>query len=188
MSRRALDDPPGGVLLWMVVALELVTFAMLFGTIASLRANNAPMFAAGQAGLDGQIGLALTFALVTSGAIAAEGVHRYRAQRLQEARRFFLGAGAIGSAFVVLKVVDYARHLGEGHTLGASDFWDAYLLGTGFHFAHVVVGIGLLLGVAARVGQTRFEDEETAIVGSVLFWHMCDVAWFFLFPLFFAGA
>ncbi|MFZ5438820.1 MAG: cytochrome c oxidase subunit 3 [Myxococcota bacterium] len=183
---RSLEDPPGGVLLWLIVTLELVTFAMVFGLIAYQRASSAQAFAEGQQALSLQVGLALTLILVTSGALAAQGVHRFREGKLAPARRWFLGASGVGALFVVLKLVDSAKHVGEGHRLGSSDFWDAYYLGTGFHFLHVLVGLGLLLGVASRVGRAKFSDEETAIVGSALFWHMCDVAWFFLFPLFFA--
>jgi heme/copper-type cytochrome/quinol oxidase subunit 3 len=34
---------------------------------------------------------------------------------------------------------------------------------------------------------TRATPVET-IAAVALFWHLCDLAWFFLFPLFFAGA
>lgn len=186
MNARALTDPPGGVLLWLIVTLELITFAMVFGLIAHQRTSNPDVFAQGQSALSLPLGLALTLLLVTSGALAARAVHHHREQRADRARLHFLGAAALGLLFVALKLFDYTQHLGEGHRLGSSDFWDAYFLGTGFHFLHVVVGLGLLLGVAARVGRAKFTDEETAVVGSALFWHMCDVAWFFLFPLFFA--
>jgi nitric oxide reductase NorE protein len=105
---------------------------------------------------------------------------------LAQARRWFLAAAGVGVAFIALKATMFVEHIRDGHWLGASDFWDAYWLGTGFHFAHVVVGVGLLVGVAARVDRATFADRETAVAGSALFWHMCDVAWFFLFPLFFA--
>ncbi|MBE2252469.1 MAG: cytochrome c oxidase subunit 3 [Myxococcus sp.] len=185
---RALEDPPGGVLLWLIVALELLTFAIVFVLVALLRRESPAPFAEGQQALSLSFGLALTALLITSGAVAAQGIHRFREGRLDDARRWLLGAGALGGAFVVVKVADFLQHLAAGHRLGASDFWDAYLLSTGFHLLHVVVGLGLLLGVAARVGRRAFDDAETAVAGSVLFWHLCDVAWFFLFPLFFASA
>lgn len=188
MSLRRLDDPPGGVLLWLIVTLELLTFAMVFGLVAHLRGAEPDVFTQGQAALSLPFGFALTVLLVTSGALAARAVHHHRQQHASAARRYFHLAGLVGAAFVVVKVSDAATHLAAGHRLGSSDFWDAYYLATGFHFVHVLVGLGLLVGVAARVGRVKFRDEETAVVGSTLFWHLCDVAWFFLFPLFFARA
>lgn len=183
---RALDDPPGGVLFWMIVGLELLTFAMLFGYVAHLRASDPAAFAVGQATLHLPTGLAMTLVLVTSGAMAAQAVHHFRAGAPVASRRWFLAAAAVGVVFVVLKVVTVMDHLEHGLRLGTSDFQDAWWLGTGFHFLHVLVGLFLLVGVAARVDRATFNDDESAIAGSALFWHMCDVAWFFLFPLFFA--
>ncbi len=182
---RALLDPPGGILMWIVVALELAVFAMVFFLIAALRVSDPSLFAAGQRALDPSLGVALTIALLTSGWLAAEAVHAHRGGRPDRSRRYYAGAVATGLGFVALKTYDYVTKVRGGHVLGSSDFWDAYLLGTGFHFAHVLVGLALLTYVGARVGKTKFEDEETAVAGTALFWHMCDIAWFFLFPLFY---
>jgi nitric oxide reductase NorE protein len=185
-DRRALEDPPGGLLAWIVVAVEFATFGLVFGWIASARRADPEGYARMQVELDPSLGLALTAVLVTSGALAARGVVRYRAGQLGAARSSFVAAGLLGAGFLALKGIDWAHVLRGGHGLGTSDAWDLYLLSTSFHAAHVVVGVGLLVGVAGRVGRTVFADEETAVVGSVAFWHLCDVIWFFLFPLLFA--
>lgn len=186
MKARALDDPPGGVLLWLIVGLELVTFAIVFALVVGVRRAQPEAFTAGQAALNPALGLALTLLLVTSGALAAQGVHRLRQTRLDDTRRWLLGAAGLGLVFLVVKGGDFGAHFAAGHRLGASDFWDAYLLATGFHFVHVVVGVGLLLFVSLR--RAAFDDVETAYAGTALFWHLCDVVWFFLFPLFFVRA
>ena len=169
--------------MWMVVVLELFAFAMVFGVIANLRASHPAVFREGQAALSPAHGVALTVVLVTSGWLAAEAVSAVRAGRPRVARRFYAGAVTSGLVFVGLKVADYVQKTRAGLSLGRPDFWDAYFLGTGFHFVHVLLGLALLISVGLRVGRTTFEDEETAVAGTALFWHMCDVAWFFLFPL-----
>lgn len=183
---RPLLEPPGGALMWIIVSLELVTFCIVFVLLALLRAGQPVLFRQGQGALDPMQGLVLTLTLVTSGWFAAEAVHACRAQRFSRARAYYGAAIAGGLLFVGLKLRDYAALVSQGHRLGSDDFWDAYFLSTGFHLAHVLVGLVLLIAVGSRVGRTRFEDEETAIAGTALFWHMCDLAWFFLFPLFFA--
>lgn len=172
--------------MWIIVALELVAFAVVLALIAWVRATQPDVFRAGQAALSTGTGLALTLALLTSGWLAAEAVHAWRSGVVERARKMFGAAIATGLVFVALKVADFAVKIRAGYGLGTDDFWDAYMIGTGFHFAHVLVGLGLLGWVGVRLGRARFEDEETAVAGSALFWHMCDVAWFFLFPLFFA--
>lgn len=181
----ALGEPPGSLLVWMIVALELCTFGMVFLVLAHLRAAQPQVFAEGQAALTPAFGLGLTLLLLSSGALAAQAVDRARAGAPAAARRRFQAAIALGLGFVALKLWDFGHLVAAGHRLGASDFWDAYFLSTGFHLLHVVVGLALL-GVASRVGKARFEDEETAVAGPALFWHMCDVAWLVLFPLLFA--
>jgi len=185
-TTRELLDPPGGLLMWMVFALEIFAFAMLFVGVAYLRRTQPALFHAGQAALDARMGLALTLALVTSGWLTAEGVHAFRASRFERARRFYGGAVLMGLVFVGLKISEYTSKSSAGYGLGVNDFWDLYFLATGFHFIHVLVGLGLIAYVGARVGKTTFEDPETTVGGTALFWHMCDLAWFFLFPLFFA--
>lgn len=177
--------PPGGLLMWIVVTLELVTFSLVFVVVAATRAGDPEVFAAGQALLDPRLGLALTVALLTSGWLAAEAVHAVRGGRIPRARRFYAASVAAGLAFVVLKVLDYVTKSQAGLHLG-DDFGSMYLLATGFHFAHVLVGLAMLAYVGLRLGRAPFEDEETAVAGTALFWHMCDIAWFFLFPLFYA--
>lgn len=175
-------------MLWIIVGLELLTFAIVFVALAWLRTADPAGFAAGQRALSGPFGLGLTLILLTSGALAAQAVHCYRHGQITAARRYFQVATAVGAGFVILKAYDYALHFSAGRGLGVSEFWDVYLLATGFHFAHVLVGLGLMGGLSCRVGLGQFSDEESAVVGSALFWHMCDIAWFFLFPLFYAGA
>ncbi|HEY8431439.1 MAG TPA: cytochrome c oxidase subunit 3 [Sandaracinaceae bacterium] len=184
-TTRALLAPPGGILMWIVVGLELLTFALVFVAVGLFRAGDPGAFAAGQARLDPRHGLALTVVLLTSGWLAAEAVHCVRAGRIARARRWYAGSIALGLAFVGLKIEDYVAKASAGLRL-SDDFGSAYLLATGFHFAHVLVGLTMLVYVAARIGRARFEDSETAVAGTALFWHMCDVAWFFLFPLFYA--
>lgn len=171
--------------MWLVVVLEFFAFAMVFFVIADLRASRPAVFREGQQALSPLVGAVATMLLVTSGWCAAEAVHAVRTELLPRARRFYLGAFVAGLGFAVLKVLDYVDKVRAGYTLGVSDFWDTYFLGTGFHFVHVVIGLGLIAYVGLRVGRTTFEDQETTVAGTALFWHMCDLAWFFLFPLLF---
>lgn len=186
MNTRTLTNPPGGPLMWIIVAAELLTFVMVFAAIAWMRRTEPGLFAGGQARLDPRLGLGLTLCLLTSGAAAAHGVQRWRAGAWPAARRSLGLAAALGVGFLAAKVWDYAHHAGLGHTLGASSFWDLYLLSTGFHFIHVLVGVGLLASAASSSQPPPEAESEASVAGPALFWHLCDVIWIFLFALFFA--
>lgn len=184
-ASRSLLEPPGGLLMWIVVTLELLTFSMVFVVVAQFRIGDAELFAAGQRHLDVRLGLAQTIALLTSGWLVAEAVIATRRDAITRARRYYAAGIVAGLGFVVLKVIDYVAKGQAGLGLN-DDFGAAYVLATGFHFAHVLVGLTALVYVATRLGRKPFEDRETAVAGTALFWHMCDIAWFFLFPLFYA--
>ena len=185
--RRTFADPPGGTLPWLIVALELATFTIVFLAIALLQRSDPTTFAAGRSALSAPTGLALTLLLLTSGALVASGVHAFRRDRPIAARRGLLAGASLGGAFVILKGLDYWHHAALDHGLGTDLFWDTYVLATGFHLIHVAVGITVLIGAARAIERLPLRDAETSIVGPALFWHMCDVVWFFLWPLFYVA-
>lgn len=184
---RPLTEPPGGVLMWLIVTVELVTFAIIGALLAHLRATQPAMFRAGQAALSPTVGLVFTLLLVTSGWLAAEAVAALRRQRPALARRALLGAIALGLGFVVLKLQDGAGLVAAGHGLGSDDFWAGYFFATGFHLAHVVIGLVLLAVAVTRVGRGAAGDVEV-IEALVVFWHLCDLAWFVLLAVLYPGA
>lgn len=172
--------------MWIVVTLELVTFGIILTILAGFRASEPSVFAAGQRLLDPRFGLGLTLTLLTSGWLVAEAVHSVRLERLGRARWLYAAGIGMGLSFVGMKAYDYLdkRALGLGLD---DDFGAAYTLATGFHLAHVLVGLVMLVYVAMRVGRKPFEQAETAVAGTALFWHMCDIAWLFLFPVFYVS-
>ena len=184
LLRRPLEDPPGGLLMWIVVTLELLTFGIIFVLLGIFRNSEPAVFAAGQQLLNPRFGLLMTIMLLTSGWLVAEAVHAVRGKKFARARGLYVGGILVGVGFVGLKLYDFSSKIGAGLGLG-DDFGAAYFLASGFHLLHVVIGLVMLLFVATRVGRKPFEDEETAIAGTALFWHMCDIAWLFLFPIFY---
>ena len=124
-----------------------------------------------------QTGAALnTVVLVTSGFLAAKALVWRRAGR-RGAARFALGvAAALGVVFLVVKGVEYADKAGQGITPESHPFFMFYYLLTGFHAAHVLAGVFLLLLVALR-------DHPRNIEAGAQFWHMLDLVWVLLFPV-----
>ena len=65
-------------------------------------------------------------------------------------------------------------------------FFGLYYVMTGLHGLHVLVGICVLCGMLIliaknRINQTRFVPLEN----SGLYWHLVDIIWIFLYPLFY---
>ena len=60
-------------------------------------------------------------------------------------------------------------------------FW-LYFVMTGLHAVHVIIGVVMMLIVAAMLRQTRGVSNNT-VHNAGLYWHFVDVVWIFLFPL-----
>jgi cytochrome c oxidase subunit 3 len=72
----------------------------------------------------------------------------------------------------------------ELFTEHAKMFFLFYFIMTGIHATHMLVGISILLILAARVkaGRYQFQNHNTIeMIG--LYWHFVDVVWIFLYPL-----
>ena len=65
-------------------------------------------------------------------------------------------------------------------------FFFLYFAMTGLHAVHLTVGIALVTGLivlALRRRITAMYHTPVEVVG--LYWHLIDVIWVFLFPLFY---
>ena len=63
-------------------------------------------------------------------------------------------------------------------------FFGLYFLMTGLHGIHVVVGMIIMLWLMYRLQRGDFTRRHyTAVECSGLYWHIVDVIWIFLFPL-----
>lgn len=186
-SNHDLWNPPGGILIWLFVLAELLFFGVAFAMLARFRHNSAVEFFEQQSHLNIKVGIFLTLALVASGWQFAEFSNSYFRRELKSAQRhFFLGFG-FGLTFLIIKALDFFHKFNEGLLLGKNDFWDFYWLYTGFHFLHLLLGLMILSFVYFKWRKNEIEDNDFAIRGSTCFWHMCDVIWLFMFPLFFLG-
>jgi cytochrome c oxidase subunit 3 len=57
---------------------------------------------------------------------------------------------------------------------------------TGFHAFHVMVGALLILVVMRLVAAGKVHKDRIGWIENIgLFWHLVDVVWIFLFPLFY---
>ena len=97
---------------------------------------------------------------------------------------WLLATAFLGAIFIGFQVVEFNTFKNEGLTLGANLFGASFFTLTGFHGAHVTLGIIWLLGmfvlaVKGRVGPATALDVE--ILG--LYWHFVDIVWIVIFTL-----
>ncbi len=174
--RNAFDDLPGELLMWVLILSELLVFGAGLTAFMAVRLTDPAGFAAAQDHLF-RAGAALnTMVLVSSGFLAAQAL-RWRASGARAAARWALvAAAALGVVFLGIKCAEYGAKAADGIGWDTHAFFTFYYLLTGFHAAHVVAGVALLLLVAWR-------DTVDNIRAAGMFWHMVDLVWVLLYPV-----
>jgi heme/copper-type cytochrome/quinol oxidase subunit 3 len=89
-----------------------------------------------------------------------------------------------GSIFLGCQVYEFAHFYHEGLTLQTNLFGSSFYLLTGFHGAHVTVGVIYLITLCALAVKGKLGPEKTLNVEIAgLYWHFVDVIWIVIFPL-----
>ena len=99
-------------------------------------------------------------------------------------RVWLLATAFLGMTFIGGQIYEFTTFYEEGLTLSQSPFGSAFFLLTGFHGAHVTVGILMLLlttglSMAGRIPQA--ESRKVELVG--LYWHFVDIIWVIIFTV-----
>ncbi len=185
-SRAARTDRAlsGGTVIWLFVAIELLTFGLFFVGFAAARRADPEPFLAGQAQLHPLLGAVNTGVLLCGGWCAARGVLANRSNEPRAAAGYLAGAAATGLVFMAIKLHEYADVFAAGVSLSTNTFWFFYLFVTGLHFLHVLAGVGFLVPTAVRAARGAYGPEAPFTVEAVaVFWHLVDLLWIVLFPL-----
>ncbi len=176
--------PPGGILIWILIFLEVITFMIALSVFTYMRGQNAALFAESQAMLSPLLGTLNTIVLLSSGYFMAEAVGKLRAGMLKQSQRYTMMTILLGLVFITIKSFEYSQKIGHGIGLEYNAFFTFYWLLTGFHLIHVAVGLVILLFIYRGIRRGRYDagDHEDVETGAA-FWHMCDLIWMLLFPM-----
>ncbi len=177
----AIFYPPGGLLIWSLVLLELITFGILLIAFLVAGAKQPEMFHESRLQLNPYYGAANTVFLLTSGYFMAVAVERFK--RGADVRRWVCFAMLGGVLFMVLKAVEYHGKIEAGLVLGHNAFFTYYWLLTAFHLMHVLVGLIVLAFLVFRQRPSATPLATEDFEAGAIFWHMCDLIWLLLFPV-----
>lgn len=188
MKEIAIDHkniyyPPGGILLWIIIFLELITFGIALIVMVSYSKSAPEMFHDSRLMLNTTYGILNTLFLITSGFFMALTVYYFKENNLKKSTLFLKLTMLGGMLFLILKSFEYYDKIEAGLTIGYNKFFSFYWMLTLFHVIHVIVGLVVLLfiyiGFRKKQSDTNIEDLEA----SAAFWHMCDLIWLLLFPI-----
>jgi cytochrome c oxidase subunit 3 len=89
----------------------------------------------------------------------------------------------LGFIFLYFQAYEYAHAYGElGLTLGTGVYGATFFMLTGFHGAHVTIGVIILTVVLLRCMKGHFSPENHfAFEAGAWYWHFVDTVWVGLF-------
>lgn len=173
--------PPGGILIWILILLELITFGVSLIVLVLSSKENPSAYELSASHLNATYGAMNTIFLLTSGFFMATSVYQFKNKNVEKSKLFLKLTMGGGVLFLILKSIEYSQKIELGFTLGYDTFFNFYWLLTGFHVIHIMVGLVILLFMYNSLSKQKaiLEDVEAGAA----FWHMCDLIWLLLFPV-----
>ncbi|MCZ6503333.1 MAG: heme-copper oxidase subunit III family protein [Gammaproteobacteria bacterium] len=190
----------GKAMMWIFLLSDTFIFSCFLTSYMSVRAtttvpwpNPSEVFALTLFGQHMPLILIaiMTFIRISSRGTMAMAVNfGYRKDRKTTAL-LILATAAFGASFVGMQAFEWTKLIEEGvrpwgNPMGAAQFGSCFFMITGFHGAHVSIGVIYLCTVAFKVYRGDFEKSGYAAVEIAgLYWHFVDLVWVFIFALFY---
>lgn len=182
---RATHETAGPTIFgfWIFLMADLLIFALLFATYASMSITGVAGGPAAKDVFDLRSVFIETALLLASsftfGMVSLGLKYDLRVRRLV----FWLAVTfVLGAAFVGMEVHDFAKMASEHATPQVSGFLSAFFTLVGTHGLHVSVGLLWMLVMFVQIsvfGMVR--EVKLRIMRLALFWHMLDIVWVCIF-------
>ncbi|MCG8578398.1 MAG: cytochrome c oxidase subunit 3 family protein [Bacteroidales bacterium] len=190
------DDEASKLGMWLFIFTELLLFAGLFIVYGIYRYLNPVAFHLAAEELSVTVGTVNTVILLISSATMAMASTAIRLKNKQFTILLLLITLFIAFMFMTNKYFEWKGKFEHGIFPGSEDllrlghgdtlFFSLYFFMTGLHALHIIVGFVLITIVCYRVNNNTLTHENPVLLdNSGLYWHLVDLIWIFLFPLFY---
>jgi len=200
VHRESHKDYEGSKLgIWLFLFTEIILFGGLFILYSAYRARYPLEFHEAGQHLNVVIGVANTIILLTSSLTVAFAITAIQKGARTICLCCLSATIVLGAAFLVNKYIEWSGEIGHGlypnspvlmqRPHGDQIFFGLYYSMTGLHGLHVFAGIvvlSIMLGLVA--GKRITSADFSKLENGGLYWHLVDVIWIFLLPLFYLAA
>jgi heme/copper-type cytochrome/quinol oxidase subunit 3 len=172
------------LLMWVFLASDCMFFGSLIGTFMVYKGRSL-VGPSPQQIFDIPYTSVSAFVLLMSSltmVLALAAIQRNDQVRL---RIWLLTTALLGCVFIGGQYYEFTVFYQEGLTLSHSLFGSSFFTLTGFHGAHVTLGIFWLLYLAAGSFTNRLKSEDKALWVEIagLYWHFVDIVWIVIFTV-----
>jgi cytochrome c oxidase subunit 3 len=190
------DDLASKTGMWLFLFTEMLLFGGLFVVYSVYRYRNATAFHLAADELSVFIGTLNTIILLVSSTTIAMSITAIQKHNKKLALMLLGITILLGLAFLVNKYFEWGEHIkehiypgspvlalrGQGDVL----FYGLYFFMTGLHALHIVIGLVFISFIGVLIYRDKIgPDNFVLLENSGLYWHLVDLIWIFLFPLFY---
>lgn len=190
------DDLASKTGMWLFLFTELLLFGGLFIVYSVYRYINPAAFHLAAQELSVFVGTINTIILLISSTTIAMSITAIRKQNKKFAILLLGITIILGLIFLVNKYFEWGDHIKEHIYPGSSIlalrghgdvlFYGLYFFMTGLHALHIIIGLIFILVIAVSILKDKItSDNYVLLENSGLYWHLVDLIWIFLFPLFY---
>jgi heme/copper-type cytochrome/quinol oxidase subunit 3 len=170
--------------MWAFLGSECLLFGSLISTYLLFKGQSQPgtispedVFDIPYTSVSSFVLLMSSLTMVLALAAIQRGDHRLT-------RVWLLTTALLGASFVAGQAYEFTVFVREGMNLRVNLFSSSFFVLTGFHGAHVTIGVLMLLSLyslSLRGKLPASKAETVELVG--LYWHFVDVVWIVIFTL-----
>lgn len=190
------DDVGARMGMWLFLFTELLLFGGLFLVYAVYRHEYIDQFKVAAMALNTTVGALNTIILLTSSLTVALSIAALQKGNKKLSIMLLVMTNILAFAFMINKYFEWSEKIHHGiypgseYLLNLPDgqiiFYGLYYIMTGLHGLHVIIGLVFLTIVMGFIitGSVN-KDSYVKLENAGLYWHLVDLIWIFLFPLFY---
>jgi cytochrome c oxidase subunit 3 len=188
--------------MWLFLATEVLLFGGLFVGFGLMQNKYPNEFREAHHHLQKPFGALNTVVLLISSWTMVMAVHWAQKNGQKKKVVIFLVLTILCACiFLGVKYFEYSHKIHDGLLPGRfyhpepgvlplgngyATFFSFYFMMTGLHGIHILVGIFLLIWITIRANRGEFSHAFFTPVDLIgLYWHLVDLIWIYLFPLFY---
>jgi len=190
------DNTGSKIGMWLFLLSEIILFGGLFLLYSSYRYKNPLDFHLAAWELNRVLGTINTLILITSSLTIALSIlfvqkGNHKLSMILLSATIFLGLLFLGIKYIEWTAkIEHGLYPNSPRLLGRSKgevlFFGLYYSMTGLHGLHVLVGIFVLSVMLVLMMRGKIDENRSIpLENTGLYWHLVDIIWIFLFPLFY---
>ena len=191
------DPESSKIGMWLFIFTELLLFGGLFLVYAVYRYLNTDAFHLAAEELNTSVGAINTVILLISSMTMAMATTALQKGQKKISIGLVSVTFLIGVIFLVNKWFEWGVKFEHGlwpgseqmlETLSQGEilFFGLYFIMTGLHALHIIIGLAIMVFAIRGVSNGKVNAERPSLLDNCgLYWHLVDLIWIFLFPLFY---